>query len=194
MAPEFGPSFGAMTPEYPLNTLFSSLSLNQVPETFLSIDGETGKNMTKHKTNLPRDLAANGLNLAIRATERTLGSLRTAYRSLTGTEAPLRPVSAPSGQQPAVPIEMSVTPDYIVCLEDGRRFKMLKGHLRSSYNMSPEEYRQKWGLPEDYPMVAPRYREKRVRMAKDMGLGHMRKPRARKKTGKGGRAESKKAA
>jgi predicted transcriptional regulator len=177
-----------------LNWGISSLSLSHVPETFLNLKGIQVRKMTKQTTNFPRDLAANGLNVAIRATERTLGSLRAAYRSLTGTEAPVHPVTASSGQQPAVPIEMSVMPDYIVCLEDGRRFKMLKGHLRSSYNMSPEEYREKWGLPEDYPMVAPNYREKRIRMAKDMGLGHMRKPRARKKTGKADRAESKKAA
>lgn len=131
--------------------------------------------MTKRKTSIPQGLAAKGLGIAIRAAERSLGSLRGAYRKLTGSEAPLSPQVAPHGQLPAVPIEMSVTPDYIVCLEDGRRFKMLKGHLRASYDMSPEEYREKWGLPEDYPMVAPRYREKRVRMARDMGLGHMRK-------------------
>lgn len=148
--------------------------------------------MSTKKSNFPQGLAASGLNVAIRATERTLGSLRAAYRSLTGIEAPVRPVPPTSDQQPAVPIEMSVTPDYIVCLEDGRRFKMLKGHLRSSYNMSPEEYREKWGLPADYPMVAPNYREKRIRMAKDMGLGHMRKPKARKKAGE--RTDSKQAA
>jgi predicted transcriptional regulator len=142
--------------------------------------------MSKQKTAFTREVAANGLDVVIRATERTLGSLRAAYRTLTGREAPLRPIvtESRSGQQPAVPIEMSVTPDYIVCLEDGQRFKMLKGHLRAAYNMSPEEYREKWGLPADYPMVAPRYREKRIRMAKDMGLGHMRKPRAPKKAAK----------
>lgn len=136
--------------------------------------------MTKQKTSFPQGLAAKGLGMAIGTTERALGSLRTAYRSLTGREAPVHALPAAHGQQPAVPIEMSVTPDYIVCLEDGRRFKMLKGHLRASYGMSPEEYREKWGLPADYPMVAPKYREKRVRMAQDMGLGHMRKSKADK--------------
>ncbi|MBE9557332.1 MAG: MucR family transcriptional regulator [Proteobacteria bacterium] len=136
--------------------------------------------MTRQKTNFPRGLAAKGLGMAIRVTERALGSLRTAYRSLTGGEAPVHAPSAAHGQQPAVPVEMSVTPDYIVCLEDGRRFKMLKGHLRASYGMGPEEYREKWGLPEDYPMVAPKYREKRVRMAQNMGLGHMRKSKGAK--------------
>jgi len=130
--------------------------------------------MKTSRTNLPRTLAATGLGIAIRATERTLKALHTAYRRLTGREEMASAVPGISEQLPAVPIEMSVTPDYIVCLEDGQRFKMLKGHLRASYDMSPEEYREKWGLSADYPMVAPNYREKRVRIARDMGLGHMR--------------------
>ncbi len=147
--------------------------------------------MTIQKIKFPQSLAAKGLGMAIGTTEHALGALRAAYRSLTGKEAPAHALPAAQGQQPAVPIEMSVTPDYIVCLEDGRRFKMLKGHLRASYGISPEEYREKWGLPADYPMVAPKYREKRIRMAHDMGLGHLRKPKAGKKVGKTG---SKKAA
>jgi predicted transcriptional regulator len=149
---------------------------------------DTGKKtMTRQKTRIPQGLAAKALGMAIGTTERALNALRMAYRSLTGREAPVPVHALPvaDGQQPAVPIEMSVTPDYIVCLEDGRRFKMLKGHLRASYGMSPEEYREKWGLPADYPMVAPKYREKRIRMAQDMGLGHMRKPKAGKKADKG---------
>ena len=74
--------------------------------------------------------------------------------------------------EPAVPIRKSVTDDYIICLEDGKKFKSLKRHLRSRYNMSPEEYREKWGLPHDYPMVAPNYAEARSRLAKKMRLGH----------------------
>jgi len=136
--------------------------------------------MTKRKTKFPKGIVAKGLAMAIGTTEHVLGALRAAYRSRTGKEAPVHARPAARGQQPAVPIEMSVMPDYIVCLEDGQRFKMLKGHLRASHNMSPEEYRDKWGLPADYPMVAPRYREKRIRMAHDMGLGHLRKPKAGK--------------
>jgi predicted transcriptional regulator len=147
--------------------------------------------MTRQKARFPLNLVANGLGVAIRATERTLGSLRTIYRSLTGREAPVRPLASATGQLPAVPIEMSVMPDYIVCLEDGRRFKMLKGHLRASYQLSPEDYRKKWGLPADYPMVAPNYRKKRVRMALDMGLGHMREAKSEKNKKKG---DSKRAA
>lgn len=73
--------------------------------------------------------------------------------------------------QPAVPIKKSVTPDYIVCLEDGKKLKMLKRHLKTAYNMSPEEYRERWGLPADYPMVAPNYARQRSSLAKEIGLG-----------------------
>ena len=73
--------------------------------------------------------------------------------------------------KPAVSIKKSVTPDYIVCLEDGKKLKMLKRHLKTAYDMSPEEYRERWGLPADYPMVAPEYAKKRSALAKDIGLG-----------------------
>ena len=72
---------------------------------------------------------------------------------------------------PAVPIKKSVMPDYIVCLEDGKHYKKLKRHLKSVYNLTPEEYRERWGLPVDYPMVAPNYAQKRSQLAKDIGLG-----------------------
>lgn len=81
--------------------------------------------------------------------------------------------------KPAVPIKKSVTPDYIVCLEDGKKFKSLKRHLRTHYNMSPEEYREKWGLPHDYPMVAPNYAAARSELAKKMGLGRKQQQRRR---------------
>ncbi len=73
--------------------------------------------------------------------------------------------------KPAISIKRSVTPDYIVCLEDGKKFKSLKRHLRTHYNLSPEQYREKWGLPHDYPMVAPSYAAARSDLAKKMGLG-----------------------
>jgi predicted transcriptional regulator len=82
-------------------------------------------------------------------------------------------VSEPA--KPAVPVKKSITNDYIICLEDGKKFKSLKRHLRTSYNMSPEQYREKWGLPQDYPMVAPNYAEARSQLAKQMGLGQKRK-------------------
>jgi predicted transcriptional regulator len=77
--------------------------------------------------------------------------------------------------KPAVSPKKSVFPDYIICLEDGKKFKSLKRHLRTQYNMSPEQYREKWGLPAEYPMVAPNYAAARSRLAKEMGLGQKRK-------------------
>lgn len=77
--------------------------------------------------------------------------------------------------KPAVSLKRSVTPDYIICLEDGKKFKSLKRHLRTQYNMTPEQYREKWGLPPDYPMVAPNYAAARSRLAKQMGLGQQRR-------------------
>lgn len=79
--------------------------------------------------------------------------------------------SAAERPSPAVPIKKSVTSDYIVCLEDGKKLKMLKRHLKSAYNMTPEQYRERWGLPSDYPMVAPDYAKKRSQLARDLGLG-----------------------
>ena len=86
-------------------------------------------------------------------------------------------VAAPEAAKPAVPPKKSITNDYIICLEDGRKFKSLKRHLRTQYNMSPEEYREKWGLPPDYPMVAPAYAKARSALAKQMGLGQQRRRR-----------------
>lgn len=76
--------------------------------------------------------------------------------------------------KPAVAVKKSVTPEYLICLEDGKKFKSLKRHLRSHYNLTPEAYREKWGLPHDYPMVAPKYAEARSQLAKKMGLGTRR--------------------
>ena len=81
--------------------------------------------------------------------------------------------------RPAVPIKKSVTSEYIICLEDGKKFKSLKRHLRTHYDLSPEEYREKWGLPADYPMVAPNYAAARSQLAKQMGLGQQRRRKGR---------------
>jgi predicted transcriptional regulator len=81
--------------------------------------------------------------------------------------------------KPAIAVKKSVTPDYIICLEDGKKFKSLKRHLRTQYDMTPEHYREKWGLAPDYPMVAPNYAQARSQLAKQMGLGQQRKRRAR---------------
>ena len=79
--------------------------------------------------------------------------------------------------KPAIAVKKSITPDHIVCLEDGKKFKSLKRHLRTQYGLSPEQYREKWGLPPDYPMVAPKYAEARSQLAKQMGLGQQRRRR-----------------
>ncbi len=81
--------------------------------------------------------------------------------------------------KPAVAVKKSITPEYLICLEDGKKFKSLKRHLRTQYNMTPEHYREKWGLPPDYPMVAPNYAEARSQLAKQMGLGQQRRRRSR---------------
>jgi predicted transcriptional regulator len=96
--------------------------------------------------------------------------LRQIYESLNGLGEP--PVQAPpQRQRPAVPVSRSVQHDHIVCLEDGKQLKMLKRYLRSRFDLSPEEYRRKWGLSPDYPMVAPAYAERRSSFAKQIGLG-----------------------
>ena len=91
------------------------------------------------------------------------------------------PVEPPAVErpQPAAPIKKSVTPDYIICLEDGKKLKMLKRHLKTAYNMTPDEYRERWQLPSDYPMVAPNYARQRSTLAKEIGLG----TRARRNNG-----------
>jgi len=88
-----------------------------------------------------------------------------------GAGVPAAPVV--EAQKPAVPIKKSVFDDFIICLEDGKKFKSLKRHLRTSFNMTPDEYRRKWGLGQDYPMVAPNYAKKRSDLAKVMGLGRV---------------------
>ncbi|WP_420561875.1 MucR family transcriptional regulator [Tepidicaulis sp.] len=82
---------------------------------------------------------------------------------------------------PAVPVKKSITPEYLICLEDGKRLKMLKRYLRSRYNMSPEEYRARWNLPADYPMVAPNYAAQRSQLAKEIGLGQAANSSTRRK-------------
>ncbi|OCC02162.1 MucR family transcriptional regulator [Labrys sp. WJW] len=101
-------------------------------------------------------------------------SLSELIRSVHGRLSDLntgRPIEPVVAATPAVPIKKSVTPDYVICLEDGRKFKSLSRHLRSAYDMTPEQYREKWGLPADYPMVAPNYSAHRSRLAKELGLG-----------------------
>ncbi len=97
------------------------------------------------------------------------------YRTLTNIGQPAP--TAPERPQPAVPIKKSITPEYLICLEDGKKLKMLKRHLKTSFNLTPDQYRERWGLPSDYPMVAPNYTKHRSSLAKRIGLGT--KPRGR---------------
>lgn len=105
------------------------------------------------------------------------GLIQTVYAALSSPgESAVQQITETA--KPAVPIKKSITPEYIICLEDGKKLKMLKRHLRTNYNMTPDEYRAKWGLPSDYPMVCPNYAEQRSQFAKKIGLG--RKPGPRK--------------
>ncbi len=96
--------------------------------------------------------------------------IQSVHRALTSVASGMDAVEA-APKEPAVPVRRSITPDFLVCLEDGRKFKSLKRHLRTKYNLSPEDYRAKWGLAKDYPMVAPNYAKARSDLAKQMGLG-----------------------
>jgi predicted transcriptional regulator len=102
-----------------------------------------------------------------------IGQVHAALRRVSGGQV----LSLAEATKPAVPVKRSINSDYIVCLEDGKKFKSLKRHLRTRYNMTPEQYREKWGLPPEYPMVAPNYAAARSHLAKQMGLGQQRRRR-----------------
>lgn len=93
------------------------------------------------------------------------------YATLTGLQHPVQAVTPSSEHTPAVKVDESVKPDYLICLEDGKRVKMLKRYLKTNYNLTPEEYKRRWNLPASYPMVAPNYAKVRSKLAKDIGLG-----------------------
>ncbi len=102
-----------------------------------------------------------------------IGQIHSALLRVSGGQTP----SPAEPLKPAVPLKRSITSDYLICLEDGKKFKSLKRHLRTQYKMTPEQYREKWGLPPDYPMVAPNYAAARSQLAKQMGLGQQRRRR-----------------
>jgi predicted transcriptional regulator len=106
------------------------------------------------------------------------GMIKSIHSTLGGLASGLA-TETPLAQKPAIPIKKSITPEYIVCLEDGKKLKMLKRYLRSRYGLTPEEYRAKWGLPADYPMVAPNYAAQRSEFAKKIGLGRTPVPAAK---------------
>lgn len=105
------------------------------------------------------------------------GMIEQVYRTLADMSKPPPPATP---LIPAVPINRSVLEDHIVCLEDGKRLKMLKRHLKAAYDLTPEQYRQRWGLPTDYPMVAPEYARRRSVLAREIGLGNNQPPRRRR--------------
>lgn len=102
--------------------------------------------------------------------------IETIHAALRGLgEAPAQDAASRPSEKPAVSVKRSITPDYLVCLEDGKKFKSLKRHLKSRYQMTPDQYRKRWGLASDYPMVAPAYARERSQLAKEMGLGQQRR-------------------
>src|SRR3982750_4089789 len=109
-------------------------------------------------------------SVAVNDLPNLIQNVHSALTSISGRSSPAEPKP-----EPKVPVRSSIKPDFIVCLEDGKRLKMLKRHLMTHYNLTPDQYRQKWGLANDYPMVAPNYAEQRRTLAKSIGLGTKRK-------------------
>lgn len=137
------------------------MSTEEAPENLIDLTADIVSAYVSNNTISPQDLT---------------GLIAEVHLALSKT-VEAEPEPEPEPIKPAVSVKKSVTPDYIICLEDGKKFKSLKRHLRTHYNMSPEEYRDKWGLPSDYPMVAPNYAAARSQLAKKMGLGQQRKKR-----------------
>lgn len=106
------------------------------------------------------------------------GLIEQVYKTLAGVGGATE--AAADRPTPAVPIKKSITPDHIICLEDGKKLKMLKRHLKTAYNMTPDEYRERWSLPSDYPMVAPNYAKQRSKLAKAIGLGTQQRKRKKR--------------
>jgi len=137
---------------------------------------DTQTDMTETLITLTSDIVAAHVSNNNVAVEDVPSLITSIYGALVGL-GQAAPAAEPA-PEPAVSIRSSIKPDYIVCLEDGKKLKMLKRHLMTHYNLTPEQYRQRWNLPADYPMVAPNYAEKRRELAKKIGLG--RKPGAKR--------------
>lgn len=149
-------------------------------KTSRTIEGEPNAREERFQIELTADVVAAYVKnnpVPVSALPDLIASVAASLSGLVNGSAP----AAAEPQKPAVPIKKSVTPDYIISLEDGRKFKSLKRHLMTSYGMTPDEYRAKWNLPSDYPMVAPSYAATRSEMAKAIGLGtkNAEKPKAR---------------
>ena len=135
------------------------------------------RNKTSNTVELTVDIVSAYVSKTNVAPVELLQLIESTHQAILGVVTGKPVAKAPAGPlQPAVPVKKSVMPDYIICLEDGRSFKSLKRHLRAKYNLSAEQYRAKWGLPADYPMVAPNYAQARSDLAKAIGLGQPRTP------------------
>ncbi len=138
---------------------------------------DTDKISTEELLRMTADVAA----AYVSANSLPTSELPDVIRTIHGSLASLGGGEAPRALNPAVPIKKSITAEYLYCLEDGKKLKMLKRHLRTAYRMTPDEYRAKWGLPSDYPMVAPNYAAQRSAFAKKIGLGRNGGGRGRKR-------------
>ena len=136
----------------------------------MSMEGEPDDRSGENLARFSADIVAAYVSRNPVSTEAVPELIRAVHEAMTGLNRP-QPPAQEERPKPAVPISRSIQDDYIVCLEDGKRLKMLKRYLRSRYDMSPEEYRRRWGLPPDYPMVAPAYAARRADFAKQIGLG-----------------------
>jgi predicted transcriptional regulator len=139
-----------------------------------NLDGKNGQELSMDEKSEIIEMTADIVSAYVGNNMVTAGDLPTLiqsiHKALAGVTSGVEVVEA-APKEPAVPVKRSITPGFLICLEDGRKFKSLKRHLRTKYNMSPEDYRAKWGLPKDYPMVAPDYAKARSELAKQMGLG-----------------------
>jgi predicted transcriptional regulator len=147
-----------------LTCIFTDLSRQEMAET------AAPKMAEEELLRMTADVVAAYVSNNMLPTAQLAEVINAVYNSLKGLEGQVME-PPPEPVKPAVPIRKSITPDYLICLEDGKKLKMLKRHLRSTYNMTPDEYRLRWGLAPDYPMVAPNYAEQRSAFAKKIGLG-----------------------
>lgn len=136
----------------------------------MSVESEPEERSGETLARLSADIVAAYVSRNAVSADAVPDLIRSVHGAITGLNRPPQPAQE-ERPKPAVPISRSVQDDYIVCLEDGKRLKMLKRYLRSRYDMSPDEYRRRWGLPPDYPMVAPAYAARRSDFAKQIGLG-----------------------
>ena len=171
----YGSATGACNVIVPLGTRFGLLSREGFIEAMA--DRTDNAPSSEELLSLTSEIVAAHVSNNTVAVGDLPGLIEQVYKTLSSVGGGGEP--AADKPTPAVPIKKSVTPDFIVCLEDGKKLKMLKRHLKTAYDLTPEEYRARWGLPWDYPMVAPAYARKRQALAKQIGLG--RKPRGAKK-------------